>query len=110
MRTRIGSRVLPAFYRVYGLFAPTATDAVRSSPYVEDVAEVAVRPLIWMLALVPSVYSSFSYAPELGVFIAGIVAGGLLTAFYLGAPGLAAICIFECTRRLRLEPKHFQEN
>jgi hypothetical protein len=105
MRTKIGSLVLSNFYRAYGLFAPTATDVVRSNSYIENAAELVVRPLILILTSVPSIYSLFSFEPELGVLTAGIVAIGLLVAFYVGAPSLAAICIFRCTSRLLLEPK-----
>ena len=97
--TFAGSQFMNVFNAWYYSFSPTVAEQVKNNMALRNVAKAVIYPLIGTLYLAQWSYSALSFAPELGVFVAGLVASSLIGIVYF-AP-ITALAT-ELARRKRL--------
>ena len=97
--TFAGSQFMNVFNAWYYSFSPTVAEQVKTNMALRNVAKAVIYPLIGTLYLAQWSYSALSFAPELGVFVAGLVASSLIGIVYF-AP-ITALAT-ELARRKRL--------
>lgn len=97
--TFAGSQFMNVFNAWYYSFSPTVAEHVKNNLALRNVAKVALYPLIGILHLAQWSYSALSFAPELAVVAAGLVASSLIGVVYFAPVVLLAV---ELARRKRL--------
>jgi len=97
--TFAGSQFMNVFNAWYYSFSPTVAEQVKNNLVLRNVAKAVIYPLLGTLYLAQWSYSALSFAPELGVFVAGLVASSLIGIVYF-AP-ITALAT-ELARRKRL--------
>jgi len=97
--TFAGSQFMNVFNAWYYSFSPTVAEHVKTNMALRNVAKAVIYPLIGTLYLAQWSYSALSFAPELGIFVAGLVASSLIGIVYF-AP-ITALAT-ELARRKRL--------
>jgi len=83
----------------YYSFSPAVAEQVKNNIVLRNVAKAVIYPLIGTLYLAQWSYSALSFAPELGIFVAGLIASSLIGIVYF-APITALVV--EIARRKRL--------
>jgi hypothetical protein len=97
--TFAGNQFMNVFNAWYYSFSPTVAEHVKNNLVLRNIVKAALYPLIGSLYLAQWTYSTLSFAPELAVVAAGLVASSLIGVLYF-AP--AAILAAEIARRRRL--------
>ena len=97
--TFAGTQFMNVFNAWYYSFSPTVAQQVKTNMALRNVAKAVIYPLIGTLYLAQWSYSALSFAPELGIFVAGLVASSLIGIVYF-AP-ITALAT-ELARRKRL--------
>jgi hypothetical protein len=97
--TFAGTQFMNVFNAWYYSFSPTVAEQVKTNMALRNVAKAVIYPLIGTLYLAQWSYSALSFAPELGIFVAGLVASSLIGIVYF-APITALAA--ELARRKRL--------
>jgi len=97
--TFAGSQFMNVFNAWYYSFSPTVAEQVKNNLALRNAVKAALYPLLGTLYLAHVTYSALSFAPELAVFAAGLVASSLIGVVYFAPVTLLAV---ELARRKRL--------
>ncbi len=97
--TFAGNQFMNVFNAWYYSFSPTVAEQVKGNLLLRNVVKAALYPLIGSLYLAQWVYSTLSFAPELAVVAAGLVASSLIGVVYFAPIALLAA---ELARRKRI--------
>jgi len=81
---------MTAFNAWYYSFAPTVAEQVRTNMALRNVAKATLYPLMGILHLSYWSYSAMSFAPEVGIVAAGLVASSLIGIVYVAPIALLA--------------------
>jgi len=103
LSTRAGSAFMDVFNAWYYSFSPSVANFIAGNDPLRAPIRVMLYPLLGILSISTLAYSMFSWAPELGVVMAGLVASSLIGLVYLTAPAL--IGMRALLRRRRLNAK-----
>jgi len=98
MSTFSGSQFMKTFNAWYYSFSPYLAEFISENPTLRSITKAILYPLIGILHLTAAVYSAFSFAPELGVIVSGVMASALIGLVYF-AP--LAGCLLLPSKRLR---------
>ena len=77
-----GSQFMNVFNAWYYSFSPTLAEHVKNNMVLRNVVQAAIYPLLGSLYVAQASYSSLSFAPELAVVVAGVVASSLIGVVY----------------------------
>jgi hypothetical protein len=97
--TFAGNQFMNVFNAWYYSFSPSVAEQVKSNLVLRNISKAIIYPLIGTLYLAQWSYSALSFAPELAVVVAGLVASTLIGMVYFAPITLLAI---ELARRRRL--------
>lgn len=97
--TFAGNQFMNVFNAWYYSFSPTVAEQVKGNLLLRNVVKAAMYPLIGSLYLAQWSYSALSFAPELAVVAAGLVASSLIGIVYFAPIALLAS---ELARRKRI--------
>jgi len=97
--TFAGNEFMNVFNAWYYSFSPTVAEQVKGNLLLRNVVKAALYPLLGSLYLAQWVYSTLSFAPELAVVVAGLVASSLIGVVYFAPMALLAS---ELARRKRI--------
>ncbi len=97
--TFAGNQFMNVFNAWYYSFSPAVAQQVKSNLVLRNISKAVIYPLLGTLYLAQWSYSALSFAPELAVVVAGIVASTLIGIVYFAPITLLAI---ELARRRRL--------
>ena len=86
MKTEAGSSFMLAFNAWYYSFSPPVANYIANHWVERTFMQGALYPLIGILTLSYGTFQATSAFPELAIILAGILASGLIGAFYLGLP------------------------
>jgi len=84
--TRAGASFMTMFNAWYYSFSPQTANQIANNWAARSVMQIVLSPLIGILTLSSATFHATSALPELAVLLAGILASGLIGAFYLGLP------------------------
>jgi hypothetical protein len=82
LSTFAGSNFMTAFNGFYYSFSPKVALVISENEVLRDIMKVILYPLIGILHLSSTVFSVFSFIPELGVIVAGLIASSLIGIVY----------------------------
>jgi len=88
LSTRAGSAFMGVFNLWYYSFSSQVADFIVSHDIMRDPLRLVLYPLLGILELSSETYSVLSFAPELAVTVAGILASALIGLVYLTPIGL----------------------
>jgi uncharacterized membrane protein len=94
-----GSQFMNVFNAWYYSFSPTVAEHVKNNMVFRNVVQAAIYPLLASLYVAQWSYSGLSFAPELAVVVAGLVASSLIGVVYF-AP--ITILVVRVARRKQL--------
>jgi hypothetical protein len=97
--TFAGNQFMNVFNAWYYSFSPSVAEQVKSNLVLRNISKAVIYPLIGTLYLAQWSYSALSFAPELAVVVAGLVASSLIGIVYFAPITLLAI---ELAKRRRL--------
>jgi hypothetical protein len=100
LHTRVGSAFMNVFNAWYYSFSPTVAGFISSHDPVRAPVKVILYPLLGILSVSTLTYSIFSWDPEFGVLMAGLIASSLIGLVYLTPFTLAGMR--QLTRRKRI--------
>ena len=83
LNTFAGSNFMTAFNAFYYSFSPSVASTIRENEPLRNVMKLALYPLIDIMQLTSNTFNLLSLNPELGIVVAGFVAGSLLAIVYL---------------------------
>ena len=83
LHTNAGSAFMNVFNAWYYSFSPTVAGFISSHDPVRAPVKVILYPLLGILSVSTFVYSIFSWTPEFGVLMAGLIASSLIGLVYL---------------------------
>ena len=86
LSTFAGGQFMRVFNAWYYSFSPSVAGFIASNPAVKTVMKGVLYPLVGILHLSSMAYSAFSFSPEFGVVMAGLVASFLIGVVYLTIP------------------------
>ena len=86
LSTRAGASFMTLFDAWYYSFSPQTADQIANNWAARGVVQVVLSPLIGILTLSSATFHATNAFPELAVLLAGMLASGLIGAFYLGLP------------------------
>jgi len=91
LSTFAGSCFMNVFNAWYYSFSPSVASVIRINPTLKAVAKILIYPLIGILHITAMAYNVFSFNPELGVVLSGILASALIGVVYLSPIILLAL-------------------
>ncbi|MGD0549614.1 MAG: CFI-box-CTERM domain-containing protein [Candidatus Bathyarchaeia archaeon] len=83
LHTRAGSAFMNVFNAWYYSFSPTVANFISTHDPIRAPIKVILYPLLGILSVSTMAYSIFSWTPEFGVLIAGLIASSLIGLVYL---------------------------
>jgi hypothetical protein len=83
LHTSAGSAFMTVFNAWYYSFSPTVAGFISSHDPIRAPIKVILYPLLGILSVSTLTYSMFSWTPEFGVLIAGLIASSLIGLVYL---------------------------
>jgi hypothetical protein len=86
LTTKSGTAFMMAFNAWYYSFSPQTANQIARSGLARSIMQVALSPLVGILTLSSATFQATRAFPELAVLLAGLLASGLIGAFYLGLP------------------------
>jgi hypothetical protein len=86
LTTRSGTAFMVAFNAWYYSFSPQTANQIARSGLARSIMQVTLSPLVGILTLSSATFQATQSIPELAVLLAGLLASGLIGAFYLGLP------------------------
>jgi hypothetical protein len=86
MNTFAGSNFMTAFNAWYYSFSPTVAQYEYANPVAREIAKTTLYPLIEVLQLSSSTFTTFGFAPEFAALVTGLVGGSLIGLTYLSLP------------------------
>ena len=98
MSTFSGSQFMSAFNAWYYSFSPYLAELISKNPTLRSITKAVLYPLLGILHLTAVVYSAFSFAPELGMVVSGVLASALIGLVYFTP---VAACLVLPSERLR---------
>ena len=107
LSTFAGTQFMKAFNSWYYSFSPTLAKYVAGSSSLAWIVRALVYPLIGILKVASAAYALFSFAPEVGVTVAGLVASSLIGLVY-DTPWIAVLLIaFRKRRGFQMKLRYF---
>jgi len=100
LSTTAGKEFMKAFDAWYYSFSPQIERWLSTSSSMREVVKVLLAPLLGILHLSEISYSTLSFAPEVAITVAGLVASSLIGMVYLGP--ILTIARRKTTRRSHL--------
>jgi len=97
LTTFAGSSFMVVFNGFYYSFSPDIASAISRNKALRGAMKVILYPLIGILHLSFTAFSLFSFNPELGVLIAGLIASSLISVIYV----TPWVLLFSLLRKLR---------
>jgi outer membrane protein assembly factor BamB len=88
LSTFAGKNFMTVFNGVYYSFSPSVASVINDNADVKFVMKELLYPLISILQVSSATFSVFSFLPELGVIIAGLIASALIGISYFFPIGL----------------------
>jgi desulfoferrodoxin (superoxide reductase-like protein) len=82
LNTFAGSNFMTAFNGFYYSFSPSVASVISDNDFLRDTMKVILYPLIGVLHLSSAVFTLFSFSPEFGVMMAGLVASSFIGIIY----------------------------
>ena len=82
MPTFAGSQFMTIFNQFYYSFSPSVASVIADNSALRDIMKVILYPLIGILHVSSAAFSVFSFIPELGVIVAGLIASSLMGIVY----------------------------
>jgi peptide/nickel transport system substrate-binding protein len=83
LTTFAGSNFMTVFNSFYYSFSPYVASIISGNENLRGILKVILYPLMGVLQLSSTVFSLFSFLPEFGVVLAGIVASTLIAVVYI---------------------------
>jgi hypothetical protein len=83
LTTFAGSSFMTVFNTFYYSFSPSVASTISGDENLRGILKVILYPLMGILQLSSTVFSLFSFLPELGVVLAGLVASMLIAVVYI---------------------------
>lgn len=105
MSTFSGSQFMSAFNAWYYSFSPYLAEFISKNAMLRSITKVVLYPLLGILHLTAAVYSAFSFAPELGIVVSGVLASALIGLVYFTP---VAACLVLPSERLRRRLKRIE--
>jgi len=84
LATTSGSEFMKVFNAWYYSFSPQVAGWLAATPLARDITKLVLAPLLGILHLSEIFYTTFTFAPEIAVTFAGVVASSLIGMVYLG--------------------------
>jgi hypothetical protein len=81
--TFTGSSFMTVFNGFYYSFSPSVASTISGNENLRSILKVTLYPLMGVLQLSSTVFSLFSFYPELGVLLAGLAASMLIAVVYI---------------------------
>jgi hypothetical protein len=81
--TFAGSSFMTVFNAFYYSFSPGVASTISDNGVLREAMKIILYPLIGILGLSSLIFSLFSFSPELGVVMAGLVASSLIAVVYV---------------------------
>jgi hypothetical protein len=82
LNTFAGSQFMNVFNQFYYSFSPSVASVITDNSVLRDIMKIVLYPLIGILHVSSLVFSVFSFLPELGIVISGVVASSLIGLVY----------------------------
>jgi hypothetical protein len=82
LNTFAGSQFMKVFNQFYYSFSPSVASVITDNSVLRDIMKIVLYPLIGILHVTSLVFSVFSFLPELGIVISGVVASSLIGLVY----------------------------
>ena len=101
LTTFAGSSFMNVFNEFYYSFSPSVASVIAENSILRDIMKVVLYPLIGILHLSSTIFSSFSFAVELGVILAGLLASALIGVVYV----LPLALIFSFIKKIKISRK-----
>ncbi|MCW3991025.1 MAG: Ig-like domain-containing protein [Candidatus Bathyarchaeota archaeon] len=101
LSTFAGSSFMTAFNGFYYSFSPGVASTISDNGVLRQVMKIVLYPLIGILRSSSLVFSLFSFSPELGVVMAGLVASSLIAVVYV----LPWVLLLGFLKKFRLSTK-----
>jgi hypothetical protein len=102
LSTRAGSAFMDVFNAWYYSFSPSVAGLIAGNDALRATVRVILYPLLGILGISAFTYSTFSWAPEFAVVMAGLVASSLIGLVYLTLPSLVGMRELVKRRRIRI--------
>ena len=99
--TFAGSSFMTVFNGFYYSFSPGVASIISDNGALREVMKVILYPLIGILSLSSVVFSLFTFSPELGVVVTGLVASSLIGVVYVAPLAL----LLSMLKKFRLSSK-----
>lgn len=94
LTTFAGSNFMTVFNSFYYSFSPSVASIISGNGNLRGILKVILYPLMGVLQLSSAVFSLFSFLPELGVVLAGLVASTLIAIVYI-LPWVLLLCLLK---------------
>ena len=91
LNTFAGRQFMVAFNAWYYSFSPSVASEISTNQILRGPMKLLLYPLIGILHLASSTYLWFSFSPELGVLVSGIMASSLIGVVYV-TPCVLILC------------------
>ena len=101
LTTFAGSSFMNVFNEFYYSFSPSVASIIAENSILRDIMKGVLYPLIGILHLSSTIFSSLSFAVELGVILAGLVASALIGIVYV----LPLALIFSFIKKIKISRK-----
>ncbi len=85
-KLKAGSSFMLAFNAWYYSFSPYVASYISTHWVDRAIMKAVLYPLVGILALASATFSATSSKPEFAALLSGLVASGLIGAFYVGLP------------------------
>ena len=92
---------MTVFNEFYYSFSPKIASVIADNSALRDIMKVVLYPLIGILQVSSAVFAIFSFIPEFGVVIAGLVASSLIGIFYF----LPLVLIIDLKKKFKISEK-----
>jgi len=108
LSTFAGVQFMRVFNAWYYSFSPNVAGFIASHSAVKTVMKGVLYPLIGILHLSSMAYSVFSFSPEFGVVVAGLVASSLIGVVYFTPPATMILAIIKRPKKKTLNAKQLK--
>ena len=103
LSTFAGSQFMRVFNAWYYSFSPSVAFFIAQQPVATTIMRGVLYPLIGILHLSSMIYSVFSFSPEVGVVVAGLVASSLIGVVYFTLPATVLLSIIKRLKKKMLK-------
>lgn len=106
LRTNSGNEFMKVFNQFYYSFSPSVAGYIYAHPEVRMGMKIVLYPLMGILRSSAITYSLLSFAPELAIVVAGLVASSLIGLVYFTPIALALLIGTRRLGRAQLRTRH----